>query len=76
MNVKDSEKCISPWLGLLIITSICIIMSAAIFWEFRGQKNKPRGNKIRNKQVGEFTPVAFTPENQSTIQITDDKIIF
>ncbi len=76
MNVKDSEKCISPWLGLLIITCICAIMASAIFWEFSRKGDKPKNNKMKNAQYGEFAPAAFTTQDQSNIQITNDKIIF
>lgn len=46
MISQDNAKCINPWLGLLAITLICFVISAAIFIEFnipgKHKKSHPR----------------------------------
>jgi hypothetical protein len=44
MGDKEDLKCLSPWLGLMVIMVVCLIMTSAIFFQTRPERteNKPR----------------------------------
>ncbi len=81
MRVYDKKNCVNPWLGLLMIGSICIIISLAIFIEFgssnidkqvqrsgRANNNARRSHKM--KKAAYITP--YKNMSQQPIQ----KIVF
>ena len=46
--IGNNEKCLDPWLGLLIILGVCVVILAAIFHEFRGGNHHSRLHKNQN----------------------------
>ncbi|MBF0252840.1 MAG: hypothetical protein HQL29_03395 [Candidatus Omnitrophica bacterium] len=65
MKVKDSKTCVSPWVGLMIITAICIVMSLAVFVQFGGLNKKKAvhgmSKNFKNNEQGNFSQAAYSP---------------
>ncbi|MBF0494209.1 MAG: hypothetical protein HQL28_03655 [Candidatus Omnitrophica bacterium] len=39
---KNKDKCVSPWIGFLVIIGVCIVIGAGVFFEFRGKGKSPK----------------------------------
>lgn len=45
--IGKKERCISPWLGFLIIVAVCVVIAGGIFFEF---KDRPRAGRAHLKK--------------------------
>ena len=40
MSSSKEDKCISPWFGFAVILLVCVIVTSAVFFEFRTPRHK------------------------------------
>lgn len=50
MSSGGEERCISPWFGFAVILLVCVIVTSAVFFEFKTPRHKrvPRTAKTVN----------------------------
>ncbi|MBF0384293.1 MAG: hypothetical protein HQL27_00325 [Candidatus Omnitrophica bacterium] len=56
--IVNREKCLNPWVGFLIIFTVCVIISTAIFYEFRNNPGQGRKHKRATSHTS-ATPIAY-----------------
>ncbi|MBF0531960.1 MAG: hypothetical protein HQL23_02565 [Candidatus Omnitrophica bacterium] len=72
--IGKTDKCLNPWFGFLIILSVCVVISAAIFYEFRGNPGHRRPHrKTAPRQT--VTPAA-APSAGGGVAPAADKLTF
>ena len=40
MSQSGEDKCISPWFGFAVILLVCVIVTSAVFFEFKTPRHK------------------------------------
>ncbi|MBF0489295.1 MAG: hypothetical protein HQL15_01575 [Candidatus Omnitrophica bacterium] len=62
--IGNSEKCLDPWAGFLIIFVVCIVILLGIFWEFReGGSSKHHKTHMKRAVTVQAPPEANTAVN-------------
>ena len=71
---ERDNKCINPWLGLLVIVLVCIIVVSAVFF---GNKH-PKRRQDRGKAVpgGGASKVGFEYPAADAVGHRDDRLVF
>ena len=68
------KKCVSPWLGLLAITLVCIVIASAIFFGFKDPRRRIKHFKgIPGKST---VGVNFGVGGVDVYRNTDEMLVF
>lgn len=70
----SKERCVNPWFGFLIILLICIMISAAIFFEFKGGRHTAKSHLKTTPKRGAMQ-VAF-PNAVNDADNSGNKFVF
>ena len=76
MKLQDKEKCINPWMGLLLISGICLIMTVAIFYEFKIANKNKKVKRNNRDQSYSMMKAAYQKTYTDFQRQQTDKIVF
>ncbi|MBF0521972.1 MAG: hypothetical protein HQL24_02830 [Candidatus Omnitrophica bacterium] len=73
--IGNKEKCLNPWFGFLIILGVCTLISAAVFFRFKGKTRHHQLHHVPTTVNKAAMPAAF-PSTGVDTPVAGDKFAF
>jgi len=51
MSKGSEDNCISPWFGFAVILLVCVIVTSAVFFEFRTPRHKKSSASAKSRSA-------------------------